>query len=122
MIVVPFEPSRGAYEFTTRIDDAEYLFAVRWNAHPLGGWYFDIADEAGVAESPIRWFARGLKIVLGCAIGRTNLHPLFVNGQLVAYDTTRQGREATFDDLGTRVIVVYWSQDDLLAHAVGGNA
>jgi hypothetical protein len=115
MLILPFEPSRGAYEFTTRIEDAEYFFFVRWNAHKLGGWYFDIADETGAAERPRRLIARGLKIVLGIAIGRWIQHPLFAGGAFIAIDTTQSGRDAGYDDLGKRVEVRYYTLDELAA-------
>jgi hypothetical protein len=107
MVDIPFQPSIAYYRFGTPIDDASYVFDVRWNSREQA-WYFDIL-EANL--TPILY---GTKIVLGTYLGRRCEHRLFNRGVFVAIDTTDKGREAAFDDLGTRVLVRYIPTDDLL--------
>lgn len=102
-------------EFTTVIDGETYVIEQRWNAradNERGAWYFDLFTED---RTPI---FRGVKIVLGTFLGRHAYRRLPRPGVFVAIDTSRQHREATLDDLGTRVIVRYFSEFDLAAQLV----
>lgn len=108
MLILPFVPSLGNYGFTVTIEDTRYRFGVRWNAREnfdAGAWMLDAYEADG---TPI---FRGCKIALGTYIGRHKNHPLTRNGVIVAHDTEGRGRtpsrDAGFDDLGTRVIVLY---------------
>lgn len=107
IVEIPFQPSIGLYRFGTPIDDSSYVFDVRWNSRDAA-WYFD------VREADLTPIVYGVKIVLGTYLGRRKNHRLFRRGVMVATDTTGQGREATFDDLGARVVVRWIPQTDLL--------
>lgn len=115
MLILPFIPSVAAYEFSTDIEGISYTFDVRWNSRDEG-WYFNLFEDNG---API---AYGLKVVLGTLIGETTPHNLFRLGVLVVIDTTQEGREATFDDLGTRVQVRYVPVAEYLARVAGSGA
>lgn len=112
MLILPFIPSVAAYEFSADIDGVSYLFDVRWNSRDQA-FYFNLFEDDG---EPI---AYGLKVVLGTLIGETTPHGLFRNGIIVAVDTTQESREATFDDLGTRVQVRYIPVAEYLARVAG---
>jgi hypothetical protein len=112
--VLPFVPSIGAYRFGTSIGRSFFIFDVQWNSRDnidrhtgiaQGAWYFNLRDEQ------LKLIAGSLKIALGAYIGRRVNHPLFRQGVLVAQDTTNSkvnaGKEAGYDDLGTRVLVKY---------------
>lgn len=101
-IRLPFIPSVGRYRFGTDIGRRALVFDARWNAR-ASAWYFDLLDQ------DLKAIALGLKIALGRYIGRRVSHPFFRDGVLVARDTSGQGREATFDDMGTRVVVEYFT-------------
>jgi hypothetical protein len=105
---IPFEPSIPFYRFSTAVENTEYFFDVRWNGRDRA-WYFDISTINEIVV------ASGLKIVLGTFIGRTTEHELFRNGVFVAWDTSDQGLDATFDDLNTRVLVYWLSIEEVLA-------
>lgn len=103
-IEIPFQPSIGVYRFGCAILGRQYIFDVRWNARDNdgeGAWYFDVLE---IDQTPI---LRGVKIVLGAYMGRSSNHRLFREGVLVAADLSGQEREASFDDLGTRVSIIY---------------
>lgn len=106
-IQIPVLPSVGSYRFATVIETVAYIFDVRWNTRDQA-WYLDVLE---VDETPIM---RGMKILLGVYLGRRSSHPLFMNGVLVASDMSAQGKEAGFDDLGTRVLLQYIPVLDLI--------
>ena len=60
----------------------------------------------------------GVKVVLGTYLGRSCAHPLFTEGVFVAIDTTNKHAEATYDDLGTRVEVWYYTTDEVASRAL----
>lgn len=98
---IPLVPSIGHYDFTTTIEGSDYLFVVRWNTREQA-WYFDLFESNG------RVIRKGFKIVLGSYIGRGINHPLFLrDGMFFAFDSSQQHREATFDDIGSRVILYF---------------
>lgn len=105
-IVLPFVGQIGQYRFGTTIESTAYLFDVRWNTLDAA-WYFDVLEAD---ETPI---ATGLKIVLGVFIGRTSTHELFSDGAFLAFDQSGAERDATYDDLGTRVVVKYLTRLEL---------
>jgi hypothetical protein len=121
MQVLPFYLAAGREEvsFSTSVDDTEYLFRVYWNPrdedeeHGLeGAWYFDVSELDGTpGGTPV---ATGVKVVLGVFLARTTRHPLTRRGVLYALDTTGQGREATFDDLGWRVLLLWIPEVEVL--------
>lgn len=108
--VLPFRPSIGNYRFGTTIGGTPYIFDVRWNSRDnvdrttgiaKGAFYFDVREEN------LQPIARGIKIVLGAYLGRRVNHRLFKSGVFAAQDSTNKGREATYDDLGVRVLIKY---------------
>lgn len=105
-IILPFRPSVGSYDFTCAINQRTYVWFARWNTRDKA-WMLDISDEN---SKPI---IVGVKVVLGAFLGRMRQDvPLFTEGVLVATDLSinhnnGQGKEAGFDDFGTRVIVQY---------------
>lgn len=118
-IEIPFTPSIGEYRFATVIGSTSYTFDVRWNSRDSvidengvevvrGAWYFDVREADGTVV------VIGIKVVLGVYLGRRSNHPLFANGVMVAVDLSGNEREATFDDLGTRVAIQYIPVLDLI--------
>lgn len=106
MQLIPFEPSNPHCEFQALLEGQLVTFEQRWNAsenNGAGAWYFDLRTADGVA------LAHGIKITLGVPLGRRIEHPLTRGGCIVARDLTGQGREAGFDDLGVRVVVMYFT-------------
>lgn len=112
---LPFIPSEPFYGFSTVLDGITVEFNVRWNARDEA-WYFDLFDEDG---API---AHGIKIVLGAYLGRRVNHSIFRLGVLVAIDTSGERRDATLDDLGTRVIVRHLTEFEVAAGILAASA
>ena len=72
-------------------------------------------EHIGGDRTPV---AYGIKVVLGTNLGRTHDHPLTRQGLLVAIDRSGESRDATFDDLGDRVIVMHVTAGEMAAAIV----
>jgi hypothetical protein len=105
---LPLVPAIPNYRVGTTLDGEPYVLDVRWNGR-AAAWYLDILD---VDETPIE---QGIKLVLGAALGSRTLNPARLRGLLRVSDLTGAGREATFDDMGERVIVYYYTPAELEA-------
>ena len=103
---LPFVSEVFNYRVTTLLDATEYIFDVRWNDRD-GAWYFDISDAEG---SLIR---AGIKIMLGSSLGRASVDPRFPNGVFAASDLSGANVDATYTDLGTRVVVFFYTAAEL---------
>lgn len=101
---LPFVPSIPNYRVSTDLAGTQFILDARWNTRSEA-WYLDILVED---ETPI---VRGVKVVLGALLGVTNVDPAFPAGTFLASDTSGQGLDATLDDLGTRVIVLFFPDD-----------
>lgn len=109
--VIPFQPGVPHQRLECTLAGLTNLFEARWNTRDAA-WYLNVME---VDETPI---AMGLKIVLGVEMGRACTHPFFRGRGLVALDLSRSLREATLDDLGKRVLVIYFTElDKFLAQA-----
>lgn len=102
--LLPFE-STPSYRFSTTILNRQFVFDVRWN-YREEAWYFDILDEA---EEPI---ILGTKIVLGAMLNRTR-DPAFPRGIIIASDLSNTGQDAGLNDLGDRVQVYFYPEEEL---------
>jgi hypothetical protein len=103
---LPLVPSVGNYRVGTTLDGTQYILDVLWNSREEA-WYLDILAED---ETVI---LIGSKIALGAYIGRRNTSPLFPHGTFFIQDLSGAGAEATYDDLGTRVVVDFWTAAEL---------
>ena len=103
--VLPFVPAEPSYRVSTTLGATQFLLDVHWNDR-AGAWYFDIlaSDETRLRS--------GIKVVLGALLGGRCVTPGFPDGVLVAVDTTGQGRDAGYDDLGSRVVVLFIPYED----------
>lgn len=88
----------GQFRVGTTIENIQYIFDGRWNSRDAA-WYLDLYE---IDQTPI---ITGLKVVLGCYLGRRVNHRLFRDGVLVAVDLSGQHKDATFDDFGVRVVL-----------------
>lgn len=107
VLEMPLLPRFANYRFGATIETVPYLFDVRWNSRDAA-WYMDVLEQG---EAPI---VLGVKLVLGAYLGRRCNHALFKRGVFMMQDTSGEGRDATFDDLGSRVVLVYMPIDELI--------
>lgn len=105
-VSIPFLQSDTNYTLVCPIDDEQILFDVRWNSRDEA-FYFDMY------ESDDTIIALNIKVVVGIPLGRRSGHSFFDEHVMTAVDTSGEGRDPGFDDLGTRVIVVVQTIEDL---------
>lgn len=116
--ILPFRPAIGSYTFGVVLRNTEYVFDVRWNSRRIPSmniepaWYFDIRD---IARAPI---VMGIKIVMGVYFGRRSNHELFADGAMVARPVGFDRSPPTFQDMGTRVQIWYFTRDELVEEIV----
>lgn len=114
-LAIPLVASVPSYRFSTTLDSfgdgseivpQTYVIDVHWNARDEA-WYMDLLASD---ETPIR---HGLKIVLGALIGGRCVDERFPAGCFMAVDLSGEGREATLDDIGTRVVLYFYTAAEL---------
>ena len=105
-VALPFAPSIADYRVGTTLDGVQYILDVRWNGRD-SAWFFDFLAED---ETPIR---RGIKVVLGTSLGGRTADAAFPRGIIIAADLSGAGRDAGFDDIGTRVLVYFFPLSEL---------
>lgn len=106
MTELPLISSAHHYTVSHTLFDVPLIYDVRWNTTDAS-WYLNIHDGDA---API---AFGLKIALGAIINRRVLDDRMAPALLVALDTSGKGIDATFDDLGTRVVVLAFHYDEV---------
>jgi hypothetical protein len=91
------------YRVSAILDGTTYVFDVRWNAGD-SSWYFDVLTQDAKTI-----LATGVRIVLGQYLGRHKWTAPFTDGVFVAHDLSGARKEAGIDDLGSRVVVRFYS-------------
>lgn len=107
-VILPFDSDDANYDFSTTLDGTLYAFDVHWNGR-ANAWYIAVSDQFG------NLIATGIKIVIGVVLGDTCTDPRFPAGALLAFDTANTLQDAGSNDLGTRVIVLYFSAAEIAA-------
>lgn len=105
--LIPIDPSQPDVTFDMVLESVHYTMHVYWNNREVA-WMFDLLDTTGTH------IADGLKITLGCYIGRHVPAAPFTLGAFIAVDTSGDERDAGIDDLGTRVRLFYVPSADLI--------
>lgn len=101
--------SDPAQDFVINLGGQQWELYIRYNDRS-SFWTMDITEYNSQTSLVI-----GMPILLGCDL----LAPYILdNGSMVATDTTGLGKDAGADDLGTRVIVFWYSPDEV-ANAQG---
>jgi len=105
--ILPLVPNEPNYRVGTALDGVQYTLDIRWNIRD-SAWYMDVLTADG---DMIR---AGLKLVLGASIGGRVTDPRFPPGLLRVFDQSHTGVDATLEDMGTRVVVYYFSAQEML--------
>ena len=126
-VVVPFSSDDRAYTFNCTLNGISYTFDVQYNERD-GIWYFDL--YLATSDTPL---ASSIPILLGgnilSAYAYLGIGGLFAVDMGAASskgspsDTTENvlvSADAGPDDLGTRVIVVYLTPDEVAAATLAG--
>jgi len=99
-------PSVSNYRFGTSLGDGTFVFDVHWNER-AESYYLDVLTFDAV---PIR---TGMRLNLGRLVGVESADPRMPDGEFIVADLSGEGAEATFSDMGERVVVFFYSREEL---------
>lgn len=105
-LILPAHHAAPYYDFEVELEGRSYAFAFRWNER-AGAWFMTVHDAAGII------LVAGRKVVLGASLLGRSRNPALPPGGLVAIDTSGADIDAGRDDLGERVLVVYYESTGL---------
>lgn len=116
---IPFQSTSSVDQFETDLDGRRYRFVARWNprapnrdasgADVDGAWFLSVYDEQG------RALIYGVRVSTGVPLARWLRHPLTRAGCIIAADTSGRYVDPGRFDLGTRVKVLHYPEDEILA-------
>lgn len=106
-VLLPLIPSEPFYSFTTTLAEVEYLIGVRWNTREAS-WYYDISTVEGEV------LRAGNKFLLGSFAPNRAASADMPQGLFVVEDTSGENTDATFEDLGVRVICYFYTYEEWL--------
>ena len=101
VLTIPARPGVPHQRLFVELEGVTYGLALRWN-ETAGAWFANLLDRDGTVLLAGKRVALGIPLTLRAAYDR-RLPP----GGLLAIDTTGKGLEATLDDLGSRVKLLY---------------
>lgn len=107
MKILPLESNLPDYQFTTILDGVEVGFRLRWNDR-ASAWYMGIFDAAG--DLIIDSVQLSLNRFIGIGICNDGFPP----GVFFVFDNSGSNVEATLEDLGDRVLVGYFTEEEVL--------
>jgi hypothetical protein len=103
---LPLIPSNPDYQFSTELDGTVYVVQVRWNDR-AESWFFSLLTSD---EEPL---ISGSAIVLGSVIGIRSLDTRVPTGTFIVSDLSGENREPGFNDLGSRVVMSYFTEQEI---------
>ncbi len=106
--ILPFIPSEPFYSFSTSLDGTQYIFDVRWNGR-AEQWFYDLKDEDGVA------IRSGIRVALWSFSNRRIVDARAPTGLIMPAGPLDDFTEPTFDSLGVKVLVYYYTAAEVLA-------
>lgn len=107
MVLIPFTSTKE--QFTCQLGDYIFRFATLFNDYEAV-WHFDLID-ATTGEV----ICYQIPVLLGCDL----LYPLNLGiGAMFAADMSNTGVDAGADDLGDRIIVSYYTEQEKAAYAI----
>jgi hypothetical protein len=103
--IIPILPDIPFQELDVTLEGIVCRLSLQWNGREQA-WYMDVStvdDDLIVA---------GLKLVLGVYIGWRESDLRFPPGMFRMFDNSREGRDAGLNDLGVRVVMHYYAQEE----------
>lgn len=105
---LPFESIDPHYEFEIDLEGTRYVFVLDWNSRDEA-WYLSLALPDGTQ------ILDGRRVVLGSPVFRRLTHASRPLGDLIFLDTDGTSVEPGRNDLGGRVVGIYFDEADLPA-------
>lgn len=94
------------YSEIVDLDGENFLMVFKWNFRD-STWYFSLYQED---ETPV---AVGMRLVVGWNPLRRLVGTDRPLGSIYVHDTVGTDVEAGFEELGTRVLVLYYDEDEI---------
>lgn len=107
-VTLPLRSDLPHYTFQVELDGASYEFEIRWN-DMAAGWIMSIFTSD---SQPI---VTGLRLVVDWSLAGRYADARLPPGKLIAQDTSGAHADPTRDDLGSRVILLYFSEAEVEA-------
>ncbi len=107
-VIIPLHPNEPHYSLEVELDEIAYGLELRWNERDEA-WFLTVSDSSQNV------LVAGRKIVVELPLLNRFKDPRLPAGVLVATDTAGTMLDATLEDFGTRVLLVYLSLDELTA-------
>ncbi len=107
-VKIPIKPVGALFSFTIELEGVTYALTFRWNDRDEA-WFMDIGDGAGAD------IITGIRVVIRQGLLGRAASSLLPPGEIMAFDTSDTNVEATFEDFGLRVQLVYLTAADLSA-------
>lgn len=98
---IPIQAGIPAQSFSIVLNEVGYNLTAAWNSR-AEFWTLDIADEDGIIILSNIALRAGLDLLYPFNLGMGSLH---------VYDVSETGKEATLNNIGTEVILVYTEPD-----------
>ena len=98
---IPIQAGAPAQSFSIVLNDVGYNMSAKWNSR-AEFWTLDIADEDGTVILSNIALRAGLDLLAPFNLGMGSLH---------VYDVSETGKEATLNNIGTDVVLVYMEPD-----------
>lgn len=98
---IPIIADVPLFEIRTTLNGREYLLIFDWHDRE-SRWYLSIES---IDREPL---ARGIKLLSNRPLLRKRVDPRLPPGALMAVDVLESGVPAGFNDLGTRVRLIYF--------------
>lgn len=123
--IIPFDATGERDEFDTELDGVRVTFVARWNERAdnsdgagnatEGAWFFDLLNER---REPLIY---GVRVSTGVPLARWLRHPLTRFGAFIAADTSGRYVDPGRFDLGQRVQLLYYTEDEIAGAVAEAN-
>jgi hypothetical protein len=123
--IIPFDTSGERDEFDTELDGVRVTFVARWNPRAdnsdangvaiEGAWFFDLLNER---REPLIY---GVRVSTGVPLARWMRHPLTQFGCFIAADASGRYVDPGRYDLGQRVQLLYYTEDEIAGAVAEAN-
>ena len=105
-VSIPLVTSQNNYRLAVPLQNETFLFDVRCNTRDAA-WYFDLRRED---ETPI---LMNNKVVVGARPGHSSNDSFYKTRVMQVVDISDTGVDPSYDELGTRVLVVVSEPNEL---------
>lgn len=106
-VAIPCRPDLTHYSLQVVLSGATHTLEFHWNTRE-GAWYMDVRNEDESVS-----YCEGAKVVIGWFLGRRSTEFRKSGlGLFMALDTSGQDKDPEIADLGDRVMLAYYTQEE----------